>query len=93
MIYNALFHPGFKKDIKRMSSKIKEELKDLIQKIKEEPTDAEQLSGNLTGIYRRKIVVENVDYRLSYTIEKDSIVFLMFKTRENYYKYLERRVQ
>jgi len=93
LIYNALFHSGFKKDIKKLSSNIKDELKELIQEIKENPNDAEPLSDSLAGIFRRKYVIGNVDYRLSYTIENDNIIFLMFKTRENYYKYLERRIK
>ena len=91
-MYKVFFHPAFKKDTKKLHKKLIERLEKVTDEIAENPHNCERLKGVLHEVYRHKIRFLKVEYRLAFVIENSEIIFLMFRKRENFYKYLKRRL-
>ena len=94
-MYNDLYHPKFKKDIKKLDNSLIPKIKDhYIKIILENPYDFPQLTGLLAGIYSYHFKEKRVEYRICYTIDekKNTIYFLMVGKRENIYNLLKRRL-
>ena len=88
------YHPGVKKDLKKIDKPINLEIKNFyIPKILNDPYNSEELKGDLTGIRSYHFKQDNVNYRISYLIyDTENIVYiLMIRKRENFYKILRRR--
>jgi len=92
-MYEIQFHPRFKKDIKGLSEKVMKSLHELINKLKEDPFICGRLIGDLKEVYRCKLKIKGIDYRLAYLIENDIVKILMFRKRESFYKALKRMIQ
>ncbi|GMT49942.1 MAG: hypothetical protein IEMM0008_1481 [bacterium] len=91
-MYDLSFHPRFKRDIKGLSEEGISILYELITRLKENPLICDQLIGDLKDVYRCKLKLRKVDYRLAYLIEENYIKILMFKKRESFYKALKRMI-
>ena len=91
-MYQAAFHPAFKRDIKNLSPQLLDKLNKSIDQVLINPYKFDRLHGVLSEVSKTKIRHLGVEYRLAFYIQKETIVFLMFSTRENFYDYLRRRI-
>ena len=92
-MYQAAFHPAFKRDIKNLPTQLLEKLNKSIDEILIDPLIFDRLKGELREISKIKIRHLGVEYRLAFYVQKEIVVFLMFSTRENFYDYLRRRMR
>ena len=91
-MYQAAFHPAFKRDIKNLPPQLLDKLNKSIDEVLINPYKFVRLHGVLSEVSKTKIRYSGVEYRLAFYIQKETIVFLMFSTRENFYEYLRRRI-
>ena len=70
-----------------------DKLNNSIDEILNNPFKFDRLKGELREISKTKIRHLGVEYRLAFYIQKETVVFLMFSTRENFYDYLRRRIR
>jgi mRNA-degrading endonuclease RelE of RelBE toxin-antitoxin system len=87
----ALFHPKFRKDLKSLPKEFIPKVEETIDSICKSPFSCDKLKGELSDIYRAKIFFKNNEYRLAFTIQNNSIVFIMIAKRESFYETLKRR--
>lgn len=95
-MYKDEYHPGFKKDLKKLDKPVIAHIRDtLIDRILEQPDKADILSGNLYGIYSYHFKLNKVEYRICYMIEESekTVYFLMTGKRENFYNILQNRIK
>ena len=92
-MYQAVFHPAFKRDIKNLPAQLLDKLNKSIDEILINPFRFDRLKGELKEISRTRIRHLGVEYRLAFYIQKEIVVFLMISTRENFYDYLRRRMK
>lgn len=92
-MYQAAFHPAFKRDIKNLSAQLLDKLNKSIDEVLIDPHRFYRLKGELREISKTKIRHLGVEYRLAFYIQKGMVVFLVFSTRENFYDYLRRRIR
>jgi len=92
-MHEALFHPAFKRDIKKLSHRLLDKLNKSIDEVLINPFRFDRLKGELSEIFKINIRLLGVEYRLAYYIQKETVVFLMFSSRENFYDYLRRRMR
>ncbi len=92
-MHQAAFHPAFKRDIKNLSSQALDKLNKSINEVLVNPLRYERLHGELREISKVRIRHLGVEYRLTFYIQKEIVIFLMFSTRENFYDYLKRRIR
>jgi mRNA-degrading endonuclease RelE of RelBE toxin-antitoxin system len=88
----ALFHPAFPKDLKRLPKPLIKKLQEAIENIQKNPELGDKLLGDLSGYYSYHFKYGGVDYRLGYRLTEKAVFFLMLKTRENYYEMLKKRI-
>lgn len=92
-MFNAQFHPGFKRDVKKLDYPVQRYLPEVIKQILENPEIGEPLSLDLIGIYSYHFKFNFVDYRIAYKIlDAEIVFFIMAGIRENFYENLKRRV-
>lgn len=91
-MYSKAFHPAFKKDLKDLPKELIEEIKKATDEIVNKPYYNERLSGILSDYYKFKLKYNKVEYRIIFTIEEKTVIFVMIKKRENLYSYLKRRL-
>jgi addiction module RelE/StbE family toxin len=95
MSYKDSYHPKIKSDLKKIDISASREIKAVhLDKILNNPYAAEQLYGNLAGVWSYHFRKNNVDYRISYSIDETqkAVYFLMIGKRENFYEILRRRL-
>lgn len=92
-MHQAAFHPSFKRDIKNLPDQLLDKLNKSFDEILIDPFRFDRLKGELKEISKTKIRHLGVEYRLAFFVQKDTVVFLMFSTRENFYDYLRRRMR
>ncbi|KAF0148580.1 MAG: hypothetical protein FD143_2865 [Ignavibacteria bacterium] len=92
-MHKAAFHPAFKRDVKNLPLLLIEKLKNRLDEIQINPFSYEKLKGKLNEISKIEVRHLGVEYRLAFYVQKDSVVFLMFSKRENFYDYLKRRIR
>ncbi len=92
-MYEIAFHPRFKKDIKGLSADGIQVLHELLSQLKENPSLCNQLIGDLKGVYRCKLKIKRLDYRLAYLIEENVIKILMLRKREGFHKTLKQMIK
>jgi addiction module RelE/StbE family toxin len=93
--YRDEYHPKVKKDLKKIDKSIKSKVRDFhIPKILNDPYYADDLTGDLSGIWSYHFKKDKVQYRISYIInEVQKIVYiLMIGKRESFYEILRRRL-
>lgn len=94
-MYKDEYHPKVKKDLKKSDKSVQSRIKDIhIPKILANPYIAEELRGDLSGIYSYHFKESNVQYRISYVInEAGKVVYvLLIGKRESFYQVLRRRL-
>ncbi len=91
-MYKTEFHPAFPKDLRRLPKPLIKKLQEVICCIKENPDIGGKLQGDLNDYYSYHLKFGGIEYRLGYRLYDDVVYFLMFKTRENYYEMLRRRI-
>ena len=87
-----LFHPTFKKDLKKIPIQAVKKIERLVDEVALNPLKCKCLYSELSKIRSCKIVANKVEYRVAYTFYEDKIIFLMARKRENFYDYLRRRI-
>ena len=92
-MFNAQFHPGFKKDVKSLDHPVQRGLPAILTMILENPEIGDRLSMDLEGIYSYHFKLNRVEYRVAYAIlDAEIVFFFMVGIRENFYETLKRRV-
>jgi mRNA-degrading endonuclease RelE of RelBE toxin-antitoxin system len=92
-MHEALFHPAFKRDIKKLPHQLLDKLYKSIDEVLSNPFRFDRLKGELSEIFKINVHFLGVEYRLAFYIQKETVVFLMFSSRENFYDYLRRRMK
>ncbi len=92
-MHQAAFHPAFKRDIKNLPLQVLDKLNKSIDEVLINPYRFDRLHGELREISKVRIRHLGVEYRLTFYIQKETVIFLMFSTRENIYDYLKRRIR
>ena len=96
MSYKDEYHPGVKRDLKKLDKGVVREIYDIhLENILQEPCRGEDLHGDLEGVSSYHFRMNKVDYRIAYSIEEDKniVYFLMVGKRENFYEILRRRLR
>ena len=96
MSYKDEYHPRVKKDLKKLDKGVVREIYDKhLENILQEPYRGEELHGDLVGVSSYHFRINNVDYRIAYSIEevRNIVYFLMVGKRENFYELLRRRLR
>jgi len=94
-MYEVLYHPQVKKDIKKLDHSLIKEVRAFhILRILENPKRGKALLKNLAGIYSYHFRWSGQAYRIAYTIDEDrrTIAVLMIGKREGFYEVLKRRL-
>jgi len=94
-MFEDKYHPGVKKDLKKLDRPVIEEIRTVhIQKILTNPFTFDALHGDLAGLYSYHFRQNRVDYRISYMVNQTSqmVFVLMIGTRENFYNILKKRL-
>lgn len=92
-MFKALFHPGFKKDVKKLDRPIQRELPNTLNMILENPEIGDKLSLDLEGIHSYHFKFNRAEYRTAYAIlDAETVFFIMVGVRENFYDKLKHRV-
>ena len=95
MIYKDEYHPQVKKDLKKLSPKLRQIVREEhISAILLNPDKGKPLAGDLNGVFSYHLKLIKQQYRIAYCIEeKTKTVFvLMIGKRGEFYKLLKRRV-
>lgn len=94
MKYQVIIPNSVEKDLKRIDRSIAKIIYLEIQnEIAINPTRGKQLTGK-HGVLSWKIRTGKTDYRVAYRVDSSNqlIYLLMIKSRENFYKELEKRI-
>lgn len=82
MSYEIMFTKEAVKDIKRMSTKLKNKLKEIIlNKIAVEPYSGKKLIGDLSGFYSVRLSCND---RIVYSIDENNKIVFIHRTRTHY---------
>jgi addiction module RelE/StbE family toxin len=95
MSYRDTYHPKVKSDLKKLDKPVVREIyTEHLDRILNKPYSAEELSGDLDGVFSYHFRKNNVDYRIAYTAdaEKKIVLVAMIGKRENFYEMLKRRL-
>lgn len=94
MKYQPIFSTAARKDLKRIDKSALNRIEAIIQnEILRIPHSGNNLEG-VESVKVWKVKIKGIDYRLAYWIIEDQglIQFILIKTRENFYKQLEKRI-
>lgn len=92
MAWNLCFHPGVKKDLRRISSEARNSLLERIfPLLKEKPYCGEPLHGPLRGFWKYR----TGKYRITYSVNKElrEIIVIEIGPRGGFYERLRRRLR
>jgi mRNA-degrading endonuclease RelE of RelBE toxin-antitoxin system len=91
-MYRIVITPSAGKSAKKLPRNVRKEIINQSQKLKENPYLGEKLSSSLHFLYSFHIKLDNVEYRLAYTINesKKFIIVHLVGPRENFYEKLKR---
>ncbi|OQX27760.1 MAG: hypothetical protein BWK80_03540 [Desulfobacteraceae bacterium IS3] len=95
-MYKAEYHPGIKKDLKKIDPPIREKIRnEHIPKILSDPEIGENLAGDLKGTRSYHFKIAKQQFRIAYvTDEHAKKVFVqMIAKREDFYILLKRRIR
>ena len=85
-----LFKPPFLHFIKKQHKPLVLAVRDEVSKIVANPTFGEMKAGDLAAIQVHKFTFNRQQYLLAYLHEKDTIIFYMIGSHENFYDELKR---
>ena len=94
MSFTILYHPAVKRDVKKLNKSVAKIIqKEISQEIANNPFNGKQIKSRFS-IYAWRIRKSKTDYRIAYEIRQDKqeVVVLMIKSRENFYKELDKRI-
>ena len=76
-MFQAAFHPAFKRDIKNLSARLLDKLNKSIDEVLIDPHRFDRLKGELREISKTKIRHLGVEYRLAFYVQKEIVAFLI----------------
>ncbi len=83
MAYQIVFRAGIKRDLKKLNKhEAGKILLTIVEKLSTSPEVEKPLKGRYKGLRRLRIG----DYRVTYSIEKDSVIIAAIKHRKNAYE-------
>ncbi|OQY55148.1 MAG: hypothetical protein B6245_20285 [Desulfobacteraceae bacterium 4572_88] len=94
-MYKAKYHPGIRKDLKKIDPPIRSEIRgNHIPKILANPQIGEELAGDMKGTRSYHFTVSKQQFRIAYVTEKDSekVFIQMIGKRGDFYTLLKRRL-
>ena len=94
-MYKDEYHPGVKRDLKRIDGRIRGEIKTThIPAILSNPGIGQTLVGDLAGIRSYHLKIAKQQYRIAYVVseEERKVFVLMIAKREGFYSVLKRRI-
>ena len=95
MMYKDEYHPGVKKDLKRVDVRIRNEIKTThIPAILANPGLGEALVGDLAGTRSYHCKIANQQFRIAYVVSEEEmkVFVLMIGKREGFYTLLKRKI-
>ena len=95
-MYNDQYHPQVKRDLKKLSSELRERIKtEHIPAILSHPEGGDTLVGDLKGIWSYHFSFMSQQYRIAYMIDHSSnlVIMLMIGKRGEFYQFLRRRMK
>ncbi len=94
-MYKAKYHPGIKKDLKKIDAPIREKIKnEHIPKILTSPKIGEALAGDLKGTRSYHFTASKQQFRIAYIAEEDAkeVFVQMIGKRGDFYTLLKKRI-
>jgi mRNA interferase RelE/StbE len=94
-MYEIIYHPKVKNDLKNIDKKIAKTIKEKhIKAVQENPDRGMPLTGNLEGILSYHFKENKIDFRIAYTYNDDEkyIFVIIIAKRESFYEILLRRI-
>ena len=84
--------PSFIRTVKKLHPNQKKALDKAVRAISDKPSQGEEKTGDLAGIYIYKFKVENLEWLLAYRIHsKNHLTLLVVGPHENFYRDLKRQ--
>ena len=96
MNYWLSFHPAVKKDLRRVDIKAREQIISFIlPQLVDDPFQGLPLAGPLRGIWKYRVFISSVWYRIAYTIntKQKELTILAVGPRGSFYSQLRRRIK
>jgi len=93
--YLTQFHPAVRKDLRRINPRAREDiLLSVLPELQKDPYIGTLLTGPLRGIYKYRIFISGVWYRIAYSIDSEcrEIIVLAIGARGEFYDRLSRRL-
>ncbi len=94
-MYKVEYHPGVKKDLKKIDPPIREKIRsEHIPKILATPEIGEELAGDLKGTRSYHFIVSKQQLRIAYVAEEDAkkVFVQMIGKRADFYTLLKKRI-